>query len=346
MDSQTENTQYLNDLVEQNQHEILSAAENRASLTGISVGPQLNAHPLSHGRLLTIHYDVSGELREKVVYLKFRKNYFQRPDKYMTVFHQIPDAEQFLPKFYFSAKTPTPNETVIAMEFIRGISLRKLLYSKMFWGKTYTLKALFYQNGRKMRMFHDAQPPQGSKTIRELLDALKNRMETTPYFSVREKDGIRRQLEALEKKIDASLALPLIRNHHDWSLRNIIIEADQRLKLIDLDAFNRSLDWRWNDFVYFLINMESQIKYWPFLRRQQIADLWEHFYQGYFAAGRCEAVNPKLVNKLIYLVKLDFWTDAYSLADFYNIGLGKRYVKQLKKSLAVGRYTILADVGI
>lgn len=346
MDSQIEDTNYLAELVTQNQSGIFSEPENSTVVTGISLGPRLYAHPLSHGRLLTIQYESAGAAQEKVVYLKFRKNYFQRPDKYMSVFHQIPAEEQFLPKFYFSAPTPVPNEIVIAMEYIQGVSLRKLLYGNMVKGKVATLTDLFYQNGRKMRMFHDAQTAKGTKTVRELLEALKGRLETTPYFADGTKSRIAQHLKEIENKIDTSLALSLIQVHHDWSLRNIIVEADQKLKLIDLDAFNRSIDWRWNDFVYFLINMESQIKYWPFLRRRQIARLWEHFYAGYFETGPCEPVKPKLLNKLIYLIKLDFWTDAYSLDDYYNLGLGKRYVKQLKKSLAAGRYTILADVGI
>jgi len=345
MDSQIEDTKYLAELVAQNQSGIFAAGEAAAKVTGVTLGPKLYAHPLSHGRLLTIQHEFTGAMYEKVIYLKFRKNYFQRPDKYMTVFHQIPADEQFLPKFYFSAPTPVPNEIVIGMEYIRGVSLRKLLYSKMARGKVHTLADLFYQNGRKMRMFHDAQTPKGTKTIRELLEALKGRMETTPYFTAKSKQQILQHLNQIENKVDTSLALDLIQVHHDWSLRNIIVEADQKLKLIDLDAFNRSIDWRWNDFVYFLINIESQLKYWPFLRRRQVARLWEHFHAGYFEAGSCEPVKPKILNKLVYLIKLDFWTDAYSLDDFYNIGLGKRYVKQLKKSLAAGYYTILADAG-
>lgn len=192
-------------------------------------------------------------------------------------------------------------------------------------------------------MFHDVQAPKGSKTIQALIDSLKNRMETTRYFSGPHKKSILGHLTAIEKKIDTKTSLALINIHHDWSLRNIIVEADQRIKLIDLDAFNRSIDWRWNDFVYFLINIESQIKYWPLLWQRQIALLWENFFQGYFESGPCESVPSELIKYLIYLIKLDYWTDTYSLDDFYNQGLGKRYVTRLKKSFAAGRYSILTN---
>ena len=346
MEQQTENHEYLQGLVEQYKLEIFSLSEKKCKINGISLSPKLYAHPLSHGQLLTINYEVSGKACEKAIYLKFRKNYVQLPDKYMAVYNQVSDEEQFLPKFYFFSKTLIPNETVIGMEYIQGISLRSMLYSKMFLSQTRTLKNLFYQNGRKMRMFHDVQQPKGSKTIQELVDSLRTRMQTTPYFTAGDIKKIKQHLDTIEKKIDTSLSFDLINIHHDWSLRNIIVEAGQRIKLIDLDAFNRSIDWRWNDFVYFLINIESQVKYWPALRRKHIGYLWESFYQGYFEAGECESVNPNLMHCLIYLIKLDYWTDTYSLDDFYNFGLGKRYVKQLKKALAAGRYSILSNVSI
>jgi len=53
-----------------------------------------------------------------------------------------------------------------------------------------------------------------------------------------------------------------------------------------------------------------------------------------------EPITNELLSKLFYLIKLEHWIDTFSIAKFYNRGLGKLYVKRLKKSLQMGHYTI------
>jgi len=323
--------------------EIFASIDHQAEITEIFCSKKINKHPLSYGRLVTVHFMKNNHADELTIYLKFRKNYRQVPDKYMAIYDKIPGAEQFLPNFYFHTRLPGTEESVIAMEYIKGASLRKLLYRKMLFNKTSELAGLFFQNGRKMRLFHNVQSEKGARTIQVGFEAVVERFNTSQYFTADEKKAINQHLQKIKTTLPMSFELPLINIHHDWSLRNIIVERDNRIKLIDLDAFDRSINWGWEDFVYFLINIESQIKYWPFLTTNHLKFLWEHFYQGYFDAGQPKSITEDLMPALIYLLKLHFWTDTYSLDDFYNRGLGKRYVLRLKIALTNGYWTIFSD---
>lgn len=331
---------FLQDLVNKNQFEIFDTPPASVEIKGLTVSNQMNKHPLSYGRLLTLDYQLQNTAEQKTIYLKFRKNYRQVPDRYMEVYKQIRREEQFLPKFYFYSKIENSDESVIAMEYIKGPSLRSLLYSKMWRQRTIELAELFFQNGVKMRLFHDSQQAKGSRSIFALLSSVRERMKISPYFSNSARTNILKHLQTIEKSIDTTVELPLIHIHHDWSLRNIIIEQNKRVKLIDLDAYNRSIDWRWNDFVYFLLNIESQIKYSPFVNLEDLNRLWEEFFRGYFYRGECPQITYNSLYHLFYLIKLDYWTDTYSLERFYNRALGKRYVRRLKASLANGESSI------
>jgi hypothetical protein len=50
--------------------------------------------------------------------------------------------------------------------------------------------------------------------------------------------------------------------------------------------------------------------------------------------------------KLIYMMKVYYWTIPYTLNDFYDHGLGKNYVKRLKQSLVAGKSSFLYDLNL
>lgn len=332
---------FIESVVEKHRQEIFNISDSSLTIKKIVLSGKINAHPLSYGRLLTVRYDFNGNLREKIIYLKFRKNYKQVPDKYMEIYHRFSDEQQFLPKFYFHDKFPKTDESVIGMELVDGKSLRSVFFSKMLMKKTTETGELFFKNGQIMRLFHDAQSPQGNRPVLDVLVYTKERLNSSKYFSETEKSKILNHLKNIEESIEPTLALPLIHIHHDWSLRNIFVNRFNRIKMIDLDAYNRSLEWRWNDFAYFLINLESQIKYAPLIREADLNFLWEQFFSGYFSVGEDWKLTEKLLMRLIYLLKVYYWVIPYSLDEYYNHKLGKKYVKKLKESLVAGKVSFL-----
>lgn len=330
----------LHRLVEQKKAEIFGRDHSGLKIIQLSFGRILYKHPNSYGRILQIKYLFDGVPKTKDIFIKFRKKYNLSPDKYMEIYNKFTEEEQFLPKLYFYITLEATDETVIGMEYIRGTALRNILFLKVIFGKTLELKDIFFENGAKMKLFHSSQREKGKSTVGELLTKIRNKLNSSPFFNTTEKEKIHQHLLNMERDVDPSLKLPLINIHHDWTLRNLIVREDGKLLVIDLDSIEWAPAWCWHDVVYFLFNIESQIKYWPFVSVRSLEFLWRQFLRGYFSGADSEPITNELLSKLFYLIKLEHWIDTFSIAKFYNRGLGKLYVKRLKKSLQMGHYTI------
>lgn len=330
----------LQKLVEENKFEIFAKKNEKVEIIKLSLGRILYKHPNSYGRILKIKYLFDGVQNTKKIFVKIRKKYDLSPDTYMKIYEQFKREDQFMPKLYFYKTLDDSDETIIGMEYISGMSLRNQLLFKAFIRRASDLSHIFFENGKKMRLFHASQREKGKKKIGELLSETKNKLKSSRFFSASEKKMIQQHLLNIEQELDASLRLPLIHIHHDWTLRNILVKQAGKLMVIDLDSVEWAPAWCWNDVVYFLFNIESQIKYWPFIKKNDLKYLWEQFLGGYLNSINDESLTKELLGKLFYLIKLDHWIDSFSISTYYNRGLGKLYVRRFKKSLQRGHYTI------
>lgn len=334
----------LHKLIEKRKAEIFENDNSRINKIKLSLGRRLYQHPYSYGRILTIHYLYEDVIKTKEIFTKFRRDYNLSPDTYMKIYNKFSKEDQFLPKLLFYLNIEETGETVIGMEYIKGVTLRSLVLRKAILRRISDLSVIFFENGKKMQLFHASQGKKESRPIGELLNNIQKKLNSSNFFIESEKEVIYQNILRIKENIDFSQKLPVVNIHHDWTLRNILITRnDARLLVIDLDSVQWAPTWCWYDIVFFLINIESQIKYWPFLKIKDLALLWEQFLRGYCDNGKCEQITREELGRLLYLVKVDHLTDTYSIAGFYNRGLGKLYVKRLKEALLKGQYTLLSN---
>jgi hypothetical protein len=196
-----------------------------------------------------------------------------------------------------------------------------------------------------MRVFHDLSAASGVRRVGELAENARSVTSGTEYLSDDERKQIIRHIEMAERSANSQAELALIKIHNDWVLRNILIENTGSFYLVDLDSIRAPCNSRWYDVSYFLINLESQLKYWPLINRKSIVALWESFWQGYSEKGLPDALSSNQIRALVYLIKIQYLFGATirpPLFKVYKNFLGPLYLRNLKKSLVQGQCSTLA----
>lgn len=97
----------------------------------------------------------------------------------------------------------------------------------------------------------------------------------------------------------------------------------------------------WNDISTFLVNIESQTKYYPLINKNHLLKLEKYFLDGYNAILD-ERYTSEEVNFLHYVTVLEFYLGMVErpLKGIYSGWLVLRYIKNLKKSITTGSGSI------
>ncbi|MCI0513321.1 aminoglycoside phosphotransferase family protein [candidate division KSB1 bacterium] len=338
----------LQQLIEDHKKQIFGFEADAVQKYAIKLLPRINPHPYSYGRILQIDFQQAHQAKSFQLYLKFRTRRDVVPVNYFNVYQQMAGNNDFMLKYYFYAVIDATDETLIAMELVPGQSLRNVVLSKLIFHRTPELADFYFQNGQNMHYFHRLQAAHGEKCIEALFEPIRAKLATANFFNPFEKEKIAANIAQIEKKLNPAIKFPLIHIHHDWTLRNILVQPNGRLKVIDLDLIEWDRAWGWHDLVYFLINHESQIKYWPLVSGKNLKTLWEHFWRGYFQADQNAGSAENQLLQILYLIKLEYWIDnhQFALLAYYHRGLGKRYTKLLKKSLLKGQYSLFSKKSV
>jgi Ser/Thr protein kinase RdoA (MazF antagonist) len=196
-------------------------------------------------------------------------------------------------------------------------------------------------------MLHDAFEPSGDVPARSIVAATRSLAETTDRLAAPAKASILAHVERHARSLAEVGDLPLRRTHGDWILRNVVVDEAGRDRVVDCDSMRAGDNLRWYDIAYLLINLESQMKWSPLLRRSDLAPLWRSFWNGYRGHDHAiEGLSGDQMAALLYLARVQYLlggTIRVPLHQMFGGGLGRRYLRALVAGLAAGEPALLDD---
>jgi Phosphotransferase enzyme family len=332
---------YLRELIRDNAESVFGVAGSRLRLEHVSLSRprRRNRGHGRHHRLLTVRYAGADGTGEKRIWLKFLKSRSVVYDVHVAAWTATRGACELFPQPYFYGEWQ--GGAVMGMELIEGAALRALFLRRALVRRTGALDAVFAALGRALRAFHDSSEPSGVRSLDDLEENARRLAASTAHLATDER---RRALERITAAAvtagDGGTWLPLIRVHHDCTLRNVVVRRDGSPCLLDLDSMPAPGNSRWYDLTVFLINLESQIKYAPLCDAGSIAAAWGSFWSGYLDAGVPDGLPLERAQALLFLVKFEYvfegtWLPVF---DVYTDPLARRYLGRLKRSLLGGQH--------
>jgi hypothetical protein len=193
-----------------------------------------------------------------------------------------------------------------------------------------------------MRRFHDAFGSTESIEIAPLIDSTADLIRDTAYFSAAEKESVRSHLERCAQVLTVR-TLPTVQVHNDWILRNILVTADGTDYVVDCDSMRARTDLRWLDVAYFLLNMDSQLKWHPLVTAEMLAELSREFWYGYADEHLPDSLTPEQVIAILYILRLRCLLGGTTRLPYFQVMGGsfdRRVLRSLKDSVVNGRATL------
>jgi tRNA A-37 threonylcarbamoyl transferase component Bud32 len=324
----------IRELLMQNAPSVLGPTieDDRVLQVAIS-GPLYLRGDRSH-RILTVKYRKSRTINKKKLWLKCRPQFGTLYEIHTAAYSRLRETRNILPQPYFCAEFD--GQSLIAMEFVEGTSLRNLLLRGAVCGRSTALKDVFWKVGAAIRKLHDSSKVSGMKTVGELADNARRVTDQSRYLTSEEKAAVIGNIAVAETRADSHCSLPLIKIHNDCTLRNIVIRTNGSPCFVDLDSMRAPDNSRWYDVGCFLINLESQTKYSLLGHSRIIVNMWKSFWTGYVEKGRPDGLSEKQITALIYLIKVEYLlggTMRPPLFEVYKGVLASRYLKRLKDAL-------------
>lgn len=295
-------------------------------------------------RILDVEYMTGrGVVGRRKIWLKFCPHTQEIHRLHKGVYDRLPVHQRIFPKPYFCGSFPNEQE-FIAMEFVQGSLLRDMVLFRFPCGRSGRLQWTFHEVGSGMRAFHETSPCRDTRAVADLAESARTAIQHSACLSQVEKAGITRKIMQAEQRAKPSTKLPLIRTQNDWVLRNIVVTDDGTPRVVDLDSLRAPFNSRWYDVVYFLVNIESLRKFSPLIRARPLARLFESFWNGYVAPGLPDGLWKEQVTSIIFLTKVeamlgDHWRPP--LIRLHDSFFGRRYIRELKQSVAAARYSTL-----
>jgi len=337
---------WLEQMVQNNRRAIFGHCNDGLRIVQLSVSRRLRRRGDRYHQVVHIRYATSKGMYRKKLWLKVRKGFGELYRIHCDLYERLEGFGKVVPEPYFYDEGCRGGEgSVIGMEFLEGTSLRNILLKKAVCGGLRSLTSVFSEVGAGMRIFHDTSRSSGVKRVRELADNARRVTNCSPYVSEDQRRELVRHIDAAERSAGAGTELPLIKIHNDWILRNLLIMRDGGVRVVDLDSMRAPDNSRWYDLCYFLINVESQLKYWPVMGRAGLLDLWKSFWCGYSEKGLSEALSAKIIIAIMYLIKVEYLfggTIRPPLFEIYGRCLGRAYLRQVKESVIGGAYSTLS----
>jgi hypothetical protein len=335
---------WLESILSDNRKSIFEDADDGFKLIGLSVTKPLHRREDRYHQKLKVTYATNKGVRRKDLWLKYRQDFESLFKIQELTCSRLPEGQRCFPKPYFYRQLE--ETSVIGMECVRGVPLRNLLLRRIAAGRGQLLNGLFNKIGRAMKSFHDSSRASGSLKVSEVAARAKEATVETDYFTQDQKKQIINHLAAAEASAGAHTELPLIKIHNDWVLRNILVTDDDSFYVVDLDSMRAPDNSRWYDVTYFLINLESQLKYWPLIDKKNINGLWKSFWSGYSGDPVTEGSSTERIMPLIYLIKVQYLLGATIRPPLYKIYRnlsGSIYLKRLRESILQGESSMFAS---
>jgi hypothetical protein len=297
-------------------------------------------------RWLQISYRHSGRPTVLKLWLKFGPG-LDRLFPTLAAYDARFDGQVF-PRPYFSWHSPDSDTGMLATAFVEGKLLRDEFLRLAFRRQTRRLEPVLRVNGAKMREFHDAFAPTEKIAVADFTAELNGLLRTTSYFSYDERLRVMAHLARHAASLPAA-ALPAVRTHNDWVLRNIILTRDGTDYVIDNQDLLCPPNWRWSDIALFLLNLEVQLKWFPLTKRRMMSRLWSAFWTGYVGdRGIPDGLRVEHVPAVLYLTRLQWLIHGVIRQPYFDI-MGRRFNRhfrwRLKNAVLRGDSSLLVFAG-
>ena len=331
-------TRIARSLVLHNKARIFPQTPELVEILDIELGrPRFIREDRYHCRL-TLHYRIDGLAGSMRMWLKFRPQ-LHTLLPVLDAYNERLNGQVF-PRAYFAWCAQDRGTAVLATAYVRGATLRNKLLILAPLRQTARLRPVFRSTGAKMRRFHDAFVSSESIEVAPLLESTGALLRETAYFSAPEKASVRAHLERYGGALTLA-RLPAVQVHNDWILRNIIVAADGVDYVVDFDSMRARADLRWLDVTYLLLNIESQIKWFPLLTAGMLAELAREFWRGYVGDdGLPDGLSREQLGAILYVVRLRYLLGGATRPAYFSMmdgPLDHRALRSVKQSVVSGR---------
>lgn len=235
---------------------------------------------------------------------------------------------------------------IIYIENIDGSSLlEKTLVHGVLGGSRpkESLSRLYLDLGTWLSDFHISLTSPKYSSLYQVKAQIKTALDSTSWLTPWEKTKFKRRL-LNTGNARKNIRLALVRPHNDFSLRNILVSGNQ-FGIIDWDAMVHphlpDLAPAWYEISFFLINLQSLLRFHPIISKPFIAALKNEFLRGYFSAIPIDLGTQEM---MLYLFTLRHFLGLDSdrtLPRIYRSRFGKRYIRLLKRALLSGQAALV-----
>ena len=328
------------DLVLRNRARIFPDVHGSIELLDVEFGRRKFMRDDRYHCRLTVRYLADGSTKSLQMWLKFRPQ-LHTLLPILDACHERLNGQVF-PRVYFAWCAQDGSSAALATAYVQGTTLRSKLLTLAALRQTSRLLPIFRSSGTKMRRFHDAFGSSESIEIGSLIDSTAVLVRETDYFSASEKAPVRSHLDRCDHVL-AIRTLPMVQVHNDWILRNIMVTADGTDYVVDCDSMRARADLRWLDMAYFLLNMDSQLKWHPLVTAEMLAELSREFWRGYADEHLPDSLTPEQVIAVLYILRLRCLLGGTSRPPYFQVMGGlfdRRVLRSLKDSVVAGQATL------
>ena len=250
-----------------------------------------------------------------------------------------------IPKPIFAWGSQSGPASILVMSRVNGKCIRDILLKRTLFRRAGSLAPIFVSNGNKMRRFHDAFPASGQVPTSSIFENTAELLRSTRHLDSAEKSKILLHLGRHQNTLSSVNTLPLFKLHHDWVLRNILVDEDGTDVIIDFESMQYPDNLRWYDVGCFLMNVESQLKWSPLVNIGTLRQIWRSFWHGYTeAAGAPDGLNGDQIAALLYVVRINYlYGGTFRPADLdrFTGFHDRRFFRSVRQNVLAGHHTEL-----
>jgi hypothetical protein len=328
-------------LINVNRHRLVPAASPLPTIVDIKVGKKRHTREDISHQPVTVVCDVAGETSCFDLWVKYRPGIHEIFGLLDGVYNRVGDG--VFPRPILEWHSNNGDCSLLLMTRVQGGSLRNRLLRAALLRRTRPLECIFESNGIKMRKFHDASEVSGSLSAGEFVQQAQTLVERTGFFAPAEKTTVLQHIDRYAATL-RTRELPLRMIHHDWTLRNVLVDRTGADYLVDFDSLRAPVSSRWIEVVCLMLNLESQSKWSPLITIGMLSGLWQSFWRGY-ASDRPPECSIDDVPALLFLTRI-----FHLLGGTFRVPLfrkhyrfvDRRFIRAVKSSVLRGEHTLLA----
>jgi hypothetical protein len=335
-------TALLQDLIDGNRHRLVPEGAPLPKIVKVVLGRKQYCREDMYHQSVSIICDIVGKTSQIELWAKHRPGIHETFALLDNLYRRL--GEDIFPKPILEWHSVNGTNSLLLMSRVQGNTLRDRLIKAALLRRTADLVGIFASNGAKMRKFHDASDAVGSISMEGFVAHAKALIDRTNFFSAAEKTRVLEHVQSFRHVLLDLPSLPSRKLHHDWTLRNVLVDKNGVDCLIDFDSMRAPASSRWIEVTCFLLNLESQAKWAPIVSHTMLSDLWAAFWQGYVGTNLPEC-SQEQIPAIFFLARLHHLlggTFRLPLYEKYKRFIDTRFLSALRKSMVAGEYTTLA----